>query len=83
MHKNFKNILSCIISCSFIYLSLSCCSMNAFAADGTAEKSVSKGVVVFVMIAVFLVTALASGFISYKLKVNRIRNSKDDSSDND
>lgn len=56
--------------------------MNAFAADGTAEKSVSKGVVVFVMIAVFLVTALASGFISYKLKVNRIRNSKDDSSDN-
>ena len=83
MHKKFKNLLSCIITCSFIILSLSCCPMNAFAADSTAEKSVSKGVVVFVMIAVFIVTALASGFISYKMKVKKIRNSKEDSSDND
>ncbi|WP_294754513.1 hypothetical protein [uncultured Ruminococcus sp.] len=83
MHKNFKNLLSCIFSCSFIYLSLSCCSMDAFASDGANEKSVSKGVIVFVMIAVFIVTAIASGYISYKLKTKNIRESKEDSSDND
>ncbi|MBR5683644.1 MAG: hypothetical protein IKW96_10315 [Ruminococcus sp.] len=83
MRKLLKKTLFSFISVCFVCLSLSCCPLYAFAADDTSEKGVSKGLTAFIMIAVFLVTAAAAGFISYKLKVKKIRNNKEDSSDNE
>ncbi len=82
MHKILKKTFVCLISSCFICLSLSCYSLNAFAADGTSHKGVSKGFTAFIMIAVFLVTAVLAGFISYKLKVKKICTDKEDSLDN-
>ena len=83
MHHFFKKICASLLSCSFICLSLSYFSLNAFAADGSAGKSVSKGLIAFIMIAVFLASAVSAGYISFKLKVKKIRNNKKKSSDNE
>jgi preprotein translocase subunit SecG len=83
MHKLQKMTIFVTVSFFLICLSTSCCPLIAFAADGSSEDGVSKGLTAFIMIAVFLVTAVAAGFISYKLKVKNIRKKKEETSDNE
>lgn len=83
MHKLQKKAIAVAVSFFLICLSPSCCPLIAYAADGSSEDGLSKGLTAFIMIAVFLITAVAAGFISYKLKVKNIRKNKEDTSDNE
>ncbi|WP_295087505.1 hypothetical protein [Ruminococcus sp.] len=80
MHKILKKLFVSLVSICFICLSLSFFTLNVFAADGNSGKGISKGLTAFIMISIFLVTAVIAGLISFKCKVKKIHN-KEDSSD--
>ena len=82
MHKIIKRFLFSFIICFFIVVSLSSNVMIAFASDGTAEKRISKGTIIFVMISVFIITTVIAGYLSYKVKVRKLHGKKDNSKDN-
>ncbi|WP_028516724.1 hypothetical protein [Ruminococcus flavefaciens] len=83
MQKKTAKIINSIISAVLtIAIMLSEC-LIAYAADGSENSKVSKGLIIFVMTAVFIVTAVITGFISFRMKKNKIRKtSAKDSSEN-
>ncbi|WP_295095316.1 hypothetical protein [Ruminococcus sp.] len=81
MHKISKHFLFSLIICYFIGVSLSCDNMIAFASDGNADNGFSKGLTAVIMIALFIGAATAAAFISYKVKVRKLRGNNDNSTD--
>lgn len=49
-----------------------CCSMSVFAADASEGSGVSKGLMAFIMIAVFIVSAAAAGFVTFRIRTRKI-----------
>ena len=80
MQKKIKNMINFLFSLAFIaVMSFSGC-MNTFAADSSGKATVSKGMTVFIMISIFIVTAVITGFVSFKIRRDKIRRSADDTS---
>lgn len=50
-----------------------CCCMNGFAAGSDNGSEVSKGLMAFIMIAVFVVSAAAAGFITFRLRTKKLK----------
>ena len=74
--KIFSNkILSVLLSAMFAFSVLSLLTENAFAAQSEKSGSVSKGTTAIIMIAIFIITAVCTAFITFK-----IRKKKSDSS---
>lgn len=83
MQKKTAKVINSIISAVLtITIMLSEC-LIAYAADGTDNGKVSKGLIIFIMTAVFIVTAVITGFVSFRIQKNKIRKtSEKDSSKN-
>ena len=65
-----KHIVLCsaAVTAFILSLNMSDSGMTAYAADGSKGSGISKGVIVAIMIGVFIVTAVCSGVITYKIK---------------
>ena len=80
MKKLYKRIITVFLSSILICLSVPCLQLIAFAADGISSKTVSHGMIIFIMVTVFIVTAAATAYISFRLtaKKNKNQNKTDD-----
>lgn len=60
-----------------------CCCTSAYAAGENNDPSVSKGLMAFIMIAVFVVSAAAAGIVTFRLRTKKLNEAarKDESSD--
>ena len=80
MRHVLKKTLIFIYSCSFVYCLFTAYPLSASASDASSKSGISKGMTAFIMIAVFLVTAVVAAFISYRLRVAKIRKSNNEGS---
>ncbi len=80
--KTAKIIIPLISAALTLTLMFSEC-LIAYAADGSEKASISKGTTIFIMVSVFIVTALITSYISFKLRVKKLRQqSEKNSSEN-
>lgn len=80
MQKRTAKIINAIISAVLTLTVLSSECLTAYAAEGSAKTSVSKGMTIFIMVAIFIVTALVTGFISFRMRRNKLRRSSEKNS---
>jgi p-aminobenzoyl-glutamate transporter AbgT len=80
MQKKTAKIINAIISAVLTLTVLSSECLTAYAADGSAKTPVSKGMTIFIMVAIFIVTALVTGFISFRMRRNKLRRSSEKNS---
>lgn len=84
MQDKVKKSITAVISAAFLTVFLLTNGLNAFAADSSGKTSISKGMTAFIMVIIFIATALITGFITFKLRKNKLRQSADEnSSEND
>ena len=78
MHKRVINVLLSAFTIAF--LSFSSCT-NAFAAEASNKTDIPKSIIICIMLAVFIITAVIAGFVSFKIKKNSISRSEKNSSE--
>jgi len=82
MQKKTKNLITAASTFLFPAAMTFFDCLNAFAADGSGKTTVSKGVIILVMVAVFIFTAAVTGIMSFRIRKNKLRNeAKDNSSE--
>ena len=70
MHKRLINVfLSAFI---FAFLAFSS-GTYAFAAEASDNNKISRGFVILILIAIFIVTTVIAGFVSFKLKKKSLK----------
>ena len=72
-----KIIVLCSSVLTSFMFSLNISGMTACAADGSKGTGVSKGIIIAVMIVVFIITAICSGYITYKMRKRKLDSSKE------
>ena len=78
MQKLYKKIISVFLSSMLICLSVPFSQAIAFAADGTSSEKVSKGMIIFIMVTVFIVTAVITAYISFKITAKKNNQNRND-----
>lgn len=76
MRKKLNHLLLLL----YLPACLSVSGTNAFAAEASENSEISKSTVIFIMIAVFIITAVISGYLTFKFKRNRTNTSENDHS---
>ena len=78
MYKKFINTF--ISAFTFALFSLTSGTV-AFAAEADENTDIPKGIIIFIMIVIFVATAVIAGFASYKIKTRNIDKSDKDNSE--
>ena len=81
MPSVLKKISSLTAVWLFIHSSLFISLTTAYAAgDGEKSSGISKAVFILIMIAVFIVSTVITGFMTYKSRIKKIKNLSEESS---
>lgn len=77
MHKRIMNILLSFLSLAFLAFMV---SENVFAADASSKTDTPKDAIICIMVITFIVTAVITGFFSFRIKKKSINRSEKNSS---
>ncbi|HNZ98327.1 hypothetical protein [Ruminococcus sp.] len=81
MKKYSNHILSAFMSAIFAFSSLFLLNENSFAAQSEKSGSISKGTTAVIMIAIFIITAACTAFITFKVRKKKTSYPTEASSD--
>lgn len=73
MHKRFINVLLSVFAAALLSFSS---YTSAFAAEASNKTDIPKSIIICVMIALFIITAVIAGLVSFKLKKSSISRSE-------
>lgn len=77
----YKKIINTFLSALVLSFLLLTSGTYAFAAEKSSETAAPKGVIIFVMIVIFIFTAVIAGIVSFKIKTKKIKDSEKDNSE--
>lgn len=77
MQKKTAKIITALISVALSLTMVFSECLTAYAADDTKKTGTSKGIIIAVMVSLFIVAAIISGFISFKHQKNKLNRSSD------
>ncbi|MCR4794866.1 MULTISPECIES: hypothetical protein [Ruminococcus] len=80
MQNKTAKIITALISATFSLCIIFSECFTAYAADGSEKAKISKGMTIFIMVSVFVVTAIITGVISFRVRRNKLRQSSENKS---